>query len=302
MMAEAGGARALIDRTEKLGLRVDYDSGFLVVTRPARPEQKQENAAEMRQVIIEQLGGCVGELFGFAVSRARGARGKDFLGQQVFLPVLQIVGTLADCSSDGIVTVSCRRTNNEGRISNMNYIGRSGDDLLIIVDGGERSDRTPPTAFPRITSEKLRRLLERTDSVGLRLEHDSGFVIAKCLAMGNVEREVAEATFRQIGESMREVFGHTVARARGIRGKDFIGQQVFVQEFDALGVLEGCSNDGSLTVTYQDKHMDSRRTCFCKGDGLLIIVDGDQTAVRAPLDGPKSKPAARNWLRRRFEA
>jgi len=299
-MKEQERAKELVDQAEGRGFLVNYDSGFLVVTRSALSDQPRDEA-ETGQVIIEQLGSCMRELFGFAVARARGARGKDFLGQQVFLPALQIVGTLTACSSDGIVTVSCRGTNNQGRISNTNYSGRGGDDLLIIADGDERSDRTSPEAYPRIASEKVRRLLERADSVGLRLEHDSGFTVARWQAIGNVERDVAEATIRQIGQSMSEISAHMVARARGVRGRDFVGQQVFIQEFGALGILQGCSNDGSLTVTYHDKHMDSRRTCFCNGDGSLIIVDGDREAAQASSDDPKSRPASRNWLRRRFE-
>jgi hypothetical protein len=300
-MREQERAKELVDQAEGRGLLINYDSGFLVVTRSASSDQRRDDA-ETWQVTIGQLGSSIKGLFGLAVARARGARGKDFLGQQVYLPALQIVGTLTACSSDGIVTVSCRGTNNQGRISNTNYSGRGGDDLLIIADGDERSDRASPEAYPRIANEKVRQLLERTDSVGLRLEHDSGFTVARWQAIGNIERDVAEATIRLVGQSMSEILAHMVARARGVRGRDFVGQQVFVQELGALGILERCNNDGRLTVTYQDKQMNSRRTCFCNGDGLLIIVEGDQEAAQAPSEHPKSTPASRNWLRRRFEA
>jgi hypothetical protein len=301
-MKEQERAKELGDQAGGRGFLINYDSGFLVVTRPTRGERQQENAAEMGQVIIERLGRCMRELFELAVAKARGARGKDFLGRQVFLPALQIVGTLADCNSDGVVTVSCRGTNKQGRITNMKPTGRRGDDLLIIVDGDERSDLTSTAAYPGIASEKVSRLLERADSVGLCLEHDSGFVVAKWHAIGNVERDVAEATILQIGQSMNEVFAHLVTRARSVRGRDFVGHQVFVEEFGALGILESSGNDGRLRVTFHDKHLNSTRTCLCNGDGVLIIVDGDPKTTRAASDAPESKPALRNWLRRRFEA
>jgi len=104
---------------------VKYDCGFLVVTRDPRRDDAPE---------IEQLGERMKDVFGLAVGRARGARGGDFLGQQIYIPSLQVVGRLADVSPAGIVTVSYRWNLNPERISNENYSG-PGDDLLVIVSG-----------------------------------------------------------------------------------------------------------------------------------------------------------------------
>src|ERR1700686_3403222 len=81
-----------IERAERCGSRLAYDSGFLTMTLAASADESE----------IEPLGPCLKDIFSFAIARARGARGKDFVGQQVFVPGLQVVGTFVDVTASGI--------------------------------------------------------------------------------------------------------------------------------------------------------------------------------------------------------
>jgi hypothetical protein len=65
-MADQGNAEILVGRAEGLGLRVEYDSGFLVVTRSASTDRQDDVAAEIEQAIIE-MGKCMSEVFSIAV-------------------------------------------------------------------------------------------------------------------------------------------------------------------------------------------------------------------------------------------
>jgi hypothetical protein len=277
-MTEEKKAEALIEQAERLGFQVAYDSGFLIMTRAASAVPRRDDTAEIEHVFIKQMGKCRREVFNLAITRSRGVRGKHFVGQQVFVPGDQIVGTFANVTANGIVTLSYRPSHDQERVSNLTYTC-PGDDLLIVVDDG-RTDRSSPTSFSWIADEKVRQLFERAESVGLSLEHDSGFTLVKWRLVGGAEREVCEATIRQIGNSMRDVFAQTVAQARGRRGTAFVGQRVFVPEFDAFGILASSDVDGHLTVRYHDRHMESDVTCYCRGDGLLVILTGDETAAR----------------------
>jgi hypothetical protein len=265
-MADEGKAEALVGRAEELGLRIEYDSGFLVATRSASADrQRDDEVAE----VIEQLSKCRREVFSIAVARARGVRGSNFVGRQVFIPALQVWGTLTDCSAEGIVTVSYPGHRDPERM--LTFSGH-GDGVLIIVDD-ERPAPASPTSFAFIADERVRLRCERAEAVGVSLEHDSGFTVAKWRALVGVELAVCEAVVRDLGQSMREIYGYMVGRAQGVRGRDFIGQRVFVEAFDAFGVLASSNVNGGVTVTYSDKHMGSERTCHCRGDDLLVIAE-----------------------------
>src|ERR1700727_629198 len=85
-MAEEGQEEALFKRIEALGLKLEYDGGFLVVTRSASAAQQRDREdVELEQAIIEEMGKHLREISISAVGKARSARGKDFLGEQVFI-------------------------------------------------------------------------------------------------------------------------------------------------------------------------------------------------------------------------
>jgi hypothetical protein len=297
-------AEALLGQAEKHGLLVSYDSGFLVVTRSASADRRSDDAAEMEQTIIEQLGKCFRDVFSLAIARARFDR-KDFLGQRVFVPSQQIVGTLADVTAGGIVAVSYRADVNPERSSILNCSVYADTVLIIMAD--ERLDQASPTSFSWIADENVRLLFERAEALGLSLEHDSGFTLAKWRATGNVEgavsreaREAREAMIRRVGNSLREVFARTVAQARGSRGAALVGQRVFAPEFDAFGILSSSTVDGRLTVTYSDKKTKSQRTVFCSGDDLLVILAGAEEAAEASTPDRNSEATWRRLVRRAF--
>jgi hypothetical protein len=272
-MADEGKAEILLGRAEGFGVSVGYDSGFLVATRSA--SQRDDDAAE---AMIEQLGKFRKEVFSIAVAKARGVRGSNFVGRQVFIPALQDWGTLTDCSAEGIVTVSYPGHRDPER--KLTFSG-PGDGVLIIID--ERPAPASPTSFAFIADEKVRLRCERAEAVGVSLEHDSGFTVAKWRARVGVELAVCEATVRDIGQSMREVYGYMVGRAQGVRGRDFVGQRVFVEGFDAFGILESSDVNGGVTVSYRDRHMGSEWTCHCQGGDLLVIAE-EAAEARAEQD------------------
>lgn len=293
-------AEALIEQAEGRGLLVNYDSGFLVVSRSASADQRRYDAAEVEQSIIE-MGTYLRDVFSLAIGRARGVRGKDFIDRQVFIPSSQIVGTFAGCTAKGIVDVSYNRTNAYDRTNDPERIYKlnssvPGDDLLILVPSDGPEQASP--SFSWIAEENIRRLFEYADAAGVSLEHDSGFTLVKWWPTGDVD---GDSIIRKLGKSMREVSAHTVAQARIRRGSAFVGKRVFVPEFNAFGVLASSDVDGGLTVSYHDKRTDSDQTCYCHGSGLLVIdgiVAGDEEMARAASAGPKS--AEKNWIRRTF--
>jgi hypothetical protein len=284
-MADEGKAEILLGRADGFGVCVGYDSGFLVATRSA--SQRDDDATE---AIIEQLGKFRKEVFSIAVAKARGARGSSFVGRQVFIPALQVWGTLTDCSAEGIVTVSYSGQRDPER--KVTFSGEP-DGMLIIID--ERSAPASSTSFAFIADEKVRLRCERAEAAGVSLEHDSGFTVAKWRARVGVELAVCEATVRDLGQSMREVYGYLVGRAQGVRGGDFVGQRVFVEAFDAFGILASSGVDGGVTVRYRDKHTGSERTCHCKSDELLVIAE---EAAEAPAE----EDSETTWQRLRRRA
>jgi hypothetical protein len=269
----------LIEQVERRGMRVASDSGLLTIT--ASDDERPDDTAEMQQLLIKPLGKFLKEVSSIAMSRSRGARGKDFLGREVFVPSQKIMGKLEDVNASGIVTVSYANPD-QTRVPTLSYAG-PGDDLLIIVPD-ERTNQASQSSFSGIPDENVLRLFEFAESIGLSLEHDSGFTIVKWRAIAGVERKTCDLTIRRIGSSMRDVVLYTVAQARGRRGASFVGSCVFVPAFDAFGILASSNVDGSLTLTYRDKRSGSDLTCYCRGDDLLILRGDPRTSARSPRE------------------
>jgi len=299
-MSEWERAEALIEEAARCGLQIGYDAGFCVVSRLATAAPPRDGAAETEQAIMEALGGSLRDVFAAAIARARCARGKDLVGQQVFIPSHQIFGRLAGFSAEGTVSVSYRQNVHPERISDLNYSG-PGEDLLLIVDDERPAPASPPS-FSWISYDKVRLLFELAASVGLSLEHDSGFVVARCRTIEGVERDAVEAAIRRLGKSMGEIFAHTVGRARGERGADFVGQRLFIPQLNAFGILSSCDVDGDFTLTYFDDEMESRRTVHWRGDALLVILAGAEEAAQDSSADQKSEASWRRLVRRAFGA
>jgi hypothetical protein len=304
-MAEEGKAGALIRRAEEFGLRLSYRSGFLIVTRPT---PAGEDLVEMEQAIIEHLGKRLAEVRASVIARARASRGKEFIGARVFIPFIgigertkeksegretrfHIAGKLVAYSDEGTLTVSYVETRDDEQPLERTT-ACAFDEAFIVIDSGDQPDRA--SSFTSIHSENIRRVLERGQSIGLTLELDAGFAVAKFnVAPG--DQDAGENVLRELGRPGGLLFSVLEGRARGIAGSDFSGLQVFVPAFGSFGVVRSCDLDGRLDVTYEDKHLGSRLTCLCSGDDLLVVLNADEEATR-PAD-PKSAPT-RNWLSR----
>jgi hypothetical protein len=302
-MAQNEKAAALVERAERLGLHVTYDSGFLVATRPFA--QRDDVEGMVRESIVD-LGECLKDVVHIAVGRSRGVHGSDFLGQQVFIPGEQIVGTLEACSEDGTVQVSYPSPNERRSDSRLNFTG-PGDRMLVIVAGEKNPADRSSIVSGSIRDERLRGFVERAEHAGIRLALEGGFTVVKWSTSGaeesaEDERAAGEAIIRDIGGSRRlpDIVEHLAARARGVRGKDFIGQQAFVPDFGEFAVIESCDADGSLDVTYRDERMGSLFRCAVGGDRVLVITGEVGTESIASLPGQKPDAKWRNLLRRAF--
>jgi hypothetical protein len=301
-MAEERKEEALFKRIEALNLRLEYDAGFLIVARSASPAQQRDgDDAEIEQAFIEQMGNNLKKLSILAVGKALGARGKDFLGAQVFIPSIRNFGRLQSVGEDGVATVSYRRESFKNPEVAVDVIHSGpGTDLLLILNDDGPAPATK-TSFTWIADERLRGLFERAAEAGLRLEHDSGFTLVKRRAVDGVELGVVEGMVRdKLGPKLREIYALTAARARGERGSHFVGKRVLVPEFfNSFGTIASSDGDGKVTVTYRDKHMGSQYTCWCKGDALLIVPDEDAAkATSAVRDSEES--GWRKLVRRAF--
>src|ERR1700721_810712 len=105
-MADGKDEERLFQRVEALNLQLEYD-GFFAVTRSVSAESQGDDGGG-GGALLEPLGKHFAEEARIAIGKARGARGRDFVGRQVFVPSIQVFGTLKDCSAEGIVEFAYR--------------------------------------------------------------------------------------------------------------------------------------------------------------------------------------------------
>jgi hypothetical protein len=278
------GEEFLFKRIESLGLRLEYDSGFLIVARSASADQSQDDDGEVEEAMLEELGKHLPDVAHVAVGKARGARGQNFVGSQVFVPSLKTFGMLKSVGEDGIARVAYSRENYkdpELPDVDVTHTG-SGADLLLVLDDEGPVPASKPS-FTWIADERLRQLFARACQAGIRVEHDSGLTLVKLRAVDGVEREAVKEIIRELGAKLGDVYPLMAARARGERGGNFVGRRVLVPAFfNVFGVIEGSAYDGSVTVRYRDRHTKSELTCRCSGADLLVVPDKRATPEPAP--------------------
>jgi hypothetical protein len=299
---------ALIARAQGFGLRLEYRSGFLIITRPTSTDRRRDELIEMEHVVIEQLGKRLAEVRARVIAAARAARGREFIGERVFIPLVgigergrgdregrvttsQITGKLVAWSDEGTLTVSHVEVRDGERLERMATCGF--DETYIVVDGGDQANRT--AAFASIGDERIRRGLERGQSIGLAIELDGGFTVAKW-NVAPEDQDAGEEILRELGRP-RKLLRILEGIARGATGSEFVGRRAFVSPVDAVGVIRSCAFDGRVDVEYSDKNLGSRATCQFVGDDLLIVLDAE-TGGRATV--PEASPAPKSWLRRAF--
>jgi hypothetical protein len=134
----------LMQQAEKLGLRLEFDCGLLLVRRP------QSGDPDRQEAIIAQLARYPSDVHRLMQRRASGIRGKDFVGARVWSP--DGAGTLVGGSDDGTLTV---RVGTELRRSDEDEVSRSqmtivagAENLLVVVDEKATDGAASPADGP----------------------------------------------------------------------------------------------------------------------------------------------------------
>jgi hypothetical protein len=302
-MGEQGKDEALFKRIESLGLRLEYNSGFLVVTRSAS-DQRRDDDGEVEESLLEQLGNHLPDVARIAIGKARAARARAFLGQRVFVPSIKEFGRLMDCSADGIVRVSYRTTSfkdPERDVDLMHSV--RGDEHLMIIASREPPVLNSKTSLFWITSEPLRRLnelLTRAAAAGIRLEHDSSFALVTLHPVQGVERKVIDGLITELGARLSEISPRLAAHERGERGADFVGKRVFVPDLSRFGKFVSCGDDGKVSITYCEKYTRSEMTGWVQGNLLLVVPDERERAAAEPASDQNSETRWQALMRRAF--
>lgn len=132
-------------------------------------------------------------------------------------------------------------------------------------------------------NEQAAAAIEQAAKIGIGVSYVSGFTVLTKSPRSEPRSDDEAATdqdvIEELGRNMREVSRCAAARARGVRCKDFLGKECFLPRDQIVGVLTGCTADGTVTVAYpgfNTERADSKLNRSGPGDELLIIVDGDQ--------------------------
>jgi hypothetical protein len=134
--------------------------------------------------------------------------------------------------------------------------------------------------------ERARVVVERAEKFGLRLDLDSGLLIAKRLESGDLERQ--DAIIGELGKYLADVRRFVEKRAIGARANDFIGQRIW--SADGEGVLASASVDGALEVTANNEGFRHPQTITANAEGLLIIVDEEEADGTLSPQDDEPKP------------
>jgi len=135
----------LLERAERYGFEVFYDSGFVVVRRPETCDP------ERTRNMVEELGARIGDVRRLVLLRAVAARAKDFVGQEVWAEEMGI-GRLTDSDNTGNLAVKPRE--NQNGFHSSSHYSYSAEHLLVLTDGCKAStslEPQPPLREPRKT-------------------------------------------------------------------------------------------------------------------------------------------------------
>jgi hypothetical protein len=144
-MDRAEKGNEVLQRAEKLGIRLTFDSGLAFAELAATSEP------EISAMATEQVVKYLPEVHSILARRTTGVRAKDFLGQRVWSHQFG-EGTLVDAQIDGELTISVDK---EGWSSSRSFAVRAADVLILLdketnaADGASSSpDEKPQTAKP----------------------------------------------------------------------------------------------------------------------------------------------------------
>src|SRR5580704_3559643 len=112
-----------MNRAEELGLRAEFDSGFVVMKYTPNGDTDRQTE------ILEELGNQIVHVRRFA-QHAIAARGKELLGQRVWFPD-HGEGTLRDAGGDGLLDVLIIKNAASGRPQSFSAYA---EHLLVLVE------------------------------------------------------------------------------------------------------------------------------------------------------------------------
>src|ERR1700689_4223092 len=155
-------------------------------------------------------------------------------------------------------------------------------------------------------------LFKRTESLGLQLEYDSGFLIVarpESADQRDDSAEVEATLLEQLGNRLADVVRIALAKSRAARAQAFIDRQVFVPSIQFFGTLKSCSAEGIVKVGYRrenfkDPELDDVDLVHCgSGGDLLVIVDDERPApiARSSFSWIEPTTHAEERVRQLFE-
>ena len=314
-------AQKLLEHAEQLGIRLEFDSGFVLVRRSAT---KDSHAADVLRTIIESLGQEIVAVRRLAIGRARAASAGKFIGERIFVPESEIiVGTLKSVDQDGNLTVSYLKTF-RGEIERELTSSVRGDGCLIAVGSSEflalsadfrkvphryaemectTANNCPRCALefdvPQLAPQNIGgttlELVNRAEKqLGMVFSYDSGLIITKWPEMSREQANDAEQIVRKLGARVVELHHIAAGRARAARAVEFVGQQVFVSGDADLGgwrIFEGADGTGTTMAVSLN-----RRGYAVPADNLLIVVD-EEPASFSPVVAKPERPSLLNRVR-----
>jgi hypothetical protein len=141
-----GKVNELIDRAEKAGIRLEFDSGLNVA------KLTESGDPDGQCAILAELWKHLSEVRRLIEARAIGARAKKFVGQRIFCEFGE--GTLVGASYDGILRISTsreiRHVHEEDVHSSQVTLASNAQGLLIVlVDDGPETGASSPDNEPQ---------------------------------------------------------------------------------------------------------------------------------------------------------
>jgi hypothetical protein len=141
-------------------------------------------------------------------------------------------------------------------------------------------------------AEKAIEVLTRAEKHGLRLEFDSGLLVAKRTEYGDPQMQ--DDIIAEIGRHLRAVRRLVSLRAVAVRANAFVGQRIWSEEGE--GVLASGSGDGDLAITITKEGFRHRQTLMTHAESFLVIVDEAKAEGTPSTDDESTSETPRKRL------
>ena len=117
-------------------------------------------------------------------------------------------------------------------------------------------------------NEKAKELIERAKKLGLRLEFDTGLIVAKSTGSGDPTAQ--DDIIAELGKYIHEVRRLVARRAMAVRAKEFLGQRIWSEEGE--GVLASASGDGDFSISLERDGSRHSHTVSVRAESMLIVL------------------------------